>query len=66
MESTQNDKAKWTFMVYLAGDNNLSTAGDNDLEEMRQVGSTNDVNIVVEFDNAGSLGTNRYRIETRR
>ena len=63
METTQNDKAKWTFMVYLAGDNNLSTAGDNDLEEMRQVGSTDDVNIVVEFDNAGNLGTNRYRIQ---
>ncbi len=63
MESTQNHKAKWTFMVYLAGDNNLSTAGDNDLEEMRQIGSTDDVNVVVEFDNAGSLGTNRYRIQ---
>jgi len=50
-------------MVYLAGDNNLSTAGDNDLEEMRQVGSTDDVNIVVEFDNAGNLGTNRYHIQ---
>ena len=63
MESTQYVKSKWTFMVYLAGDNNLSTAGDNDLEEMRQVGSTDDLNIVVEFDNAGNLGTNRFRIQ---
>lgn len=40
------EKAKWTFMVYLAGDNNLSTAGDKDLSEMRTVGSTADVNVV--------------------
>jgi hypothetical protein len=56
------DKAKWTFMVYMAGDNNLSSAGDKDLGEMRQVGSTPDVNIIVQFDNAGNQGTQRYRV----
>lgn len=56
------DKAKWTFMVYMAGDNNLSTAGDKDLGEMRQVGSTPEVNILVQFDNQGERGTNRYRV----
>ena len=56
-------KAKWTFMVYLAGDNNLSAAGDNDLGEMRTVGSTVDVNVVAEFDNAGERGTVRYHIQ---
>lgn len=50
-------------MVYMAGDNNLSTAGDTDLGEMRQIGSTDDVNIIVEFDNAGNRGTNRYHIQ---
>jgi len=55
-------KAKWTFMVYLAGDNNLSAAGDKDMGEMRAVGSTADVNIVAEFDNAGDRGTNRYHV----
>ncbi|MBN1323315.1 MAG: hypothetical protein JW986_04850 [Methanotrichaceae archaeon] len=52
-------------MVYMAGDNNLSEAGDGDLEEMRQVGSTSDVNVLVEFDNAGNLGTRRYRIQSQ-
>lgn len=55
--------AKWTFMVYMAGDNNLSSAGDTDLKEMRAVGSSEDVNIVAQFDNAGNQGTNRYRIK---
>ncbi len=50
-------------MVYMAGDNNLSDAGDTDLQEMMKVGSTEDVNVVVEFDNAGEQGTNRYFIQ---
>lgn len=50
-------------MVYMAGDNNLSAAGDEDVDELRQVGSTADVNIVVEFDNAGDRGTRRYHIQ---
>jgi len=49
-------------MVYMAGDNDLSAAGDADLEEMRQVGSTEQVNVLVEFDNAGDQGTRRMRI----
>ena len=55
-------KAKWTFMVYLAGDNNLSAAGDKDMGEMRAVGSTPGVNVVAEFDNAGERGTKRYHV----
>lgn len=56
-------KVKWTWMVYLAGDNDLSQFGDTDLEEMRRVGSSADVNVVVQFDNAGNLGTRRIKIE---
>ena len=42
--------AEWTFMVYLDGDNNLEGAGVDDINEMETVGSTDDVNIVVQFD----------------
>ncbi len=57
-------KAKWTFILYLAGDNNLSAAGEADMAEMRKVGSTPEVNIVVEFDRAGlQRETVRYHIE---
>ncbi|MGB7452554.1 MAG: clostripain-related cysteine peptidase, partial [Lysobacterales bacterium] len=55
-------RADWTFMVYMAGDNNLSTAGDADLKEMRQVGSNDRVNVLVEFDNAGNHGTRRIHV----
>ncbi|MBT8074786.1 MAG: hypothetical protein HKP21_13890 [Xanthomonadales bacterium] len=55
-------KSAWTIMVYMAGDNNLSAAGEADLEEMRLVGSSERVNVVVEFDNAGDAGTRRIHI----
>jgi hypothetical protein len=59
-----NDKAQWTFMIYLAGDNNLSAAGMKDIGEMRAVGSTDDVNIVVEFDRIGNAHeTKRFHIQ---
>jgi len=54
--------AKWTFMVYMAGDNDLSIAGETDLAEMRAIGSTAEVNVLVEFDRKGCLGTNRSLI----
>ncbi|MGC9469838.1 MAG: clostripain-related cysteine peptidase [Anaerolineae bacterium] len=58
------EKAKWTFMVYLAGDNNLDSAGIGDLQEMMEVGSTDDVNIVAEFDRRGQDGhTKRYHVK---
>jgi len=49
-------------MVFMAGDNNLSAAGDADLAEMRRVGSDDRVSVVVEFDNAGDAGTRRFYI----
>src|SRR5262245_34596930 len=38
--------AKWTFMVYMAGNNSLSDAADVDLQEMRQVGSSDAVKVM--------------------
>lgn len=53
----------WTFLVYMAGDNNLSRAAEKDLAELRAVGSTADVRVLVEVDRAGEGATKRYRIE---
>lgn len=43
-------EAKWTVMVYLAAGNDLETVGIQDINEMEMVGSTKDVNIVVQMD----------------
>lgn len=42
--------AAWTVMVYIAADNNLEPAGLMDINEMEAVGSSPDVNILVEID----------------
>ncbi|MCK5560112.1 MAG: hypothetical protein KAJ51_05940, partial [Thermoplasmata archaeon] len=41
---------KWTVMVYMAADNNLETYGVQDMNEMESVGSSSDVNLLVQFD----------------
>ena len=45
-----SDLPEWTIMVYLDADNNLESAGIDDINEMEMVGSTTDVNIVVQVD----------------
>ena len=57
--SKANTPAKWTVMVYLAGDNNLDGAGVTDLMEMKKVGSNGDLNVVAQFDRAGGKGTTK-------
>lgn len=58
-----NPQTKWTLLVYLAGDNNLDGAGVSDLNEMKQVGSNSNLNILAQFDRAGaSYATTRYRL----
>jgi len=46
----------------MAGDNNLQSAGGADLVEMKRVGSTADVNVIVQFDTEANK-TTRYRVE---
>lgn len=55
------NKKSWTVMVYLAGDNNLDSAGVADLAEMKKVGSTDHINVVAQFDReAKGSQTRRY------
>lgn len=48
----------WTFLVYLAGENNLEQAGVDDLGEMKTVGTQDGVNVVAQFDRPS--GATRY------
>ncbi len=69
--TTPTGIAKWTFMVYIDGDNNLEPAAVGDLNEMEMVGSTSSVNIVAEIDripgydtsNGDWTGTRRYYVK---
>jgi len=55
-------KAKWTVMVYMAGDNNLDGAALRDIVEMAQAGSTKDVNVLVQLDRLEDKKTRRFLI----
>lgn len=62
--------AKWTFIVYIDGDNDLEPDAIRDLNEMEMVGSTASVNIVVQIDripgydtsNGDWTGARRYYV----
>ena len=53
---------KWTVMVWMAGDNDLESFGDLDLTEMKRVGSTDDIDVVVQFDSMRDDRTRRYHL----
>ncbi len=54
---------KWVIFLYMAGDNNLSGAGEEDIEELCRIGSSDQATFVVEFDSAGTYReTIRYEI----
>jgi hypothetical protein len=57
----------WTVMVYLGADNNLEGAGIADLNEMEEIGSTDQVAIVAQFDRIpGMDDSNGDWTDTRR
>jgi hypothetical protein len=56
-------KVRWTVMVYLAGDNNLTEECAFAVSEMRQVDLSENVRVLVQFDPKGThLPTQRFRI----
>ncbi len=59
----------WTVMIYMCGDNSMSSQSYEDLEEMMQTGSTEQVKIVVQIDNIASCtepNCRRYLIRNGR
>ncbi len=67
---TRSTRAKWTFLVYLNGANDLQSFGPLNFNQMEKVGSTSNVNIVVQWKQASCsscgnpdwVGTRRYLV----
>jgi len=55
--------ASWTFMVYMGGDNNLENFLQGDLNQMKAVGSTSKVNMIVLFDRYSTNDAVIYYVE---
>ena len=70
IEVKDADAPQWTVMVFINGDNDLEYAGIDDINEMEIAGSSEDVNIIVQFDRSRDYateegnwhGTRRYKI----
>ena len=58
MPKTKTPK-RWTMLAWIAGDNNLDSYGLNDIKEMKRIGSTKDVDVVV------WLATGEYELPAR-
>lgn len=54
--------SKWTFMVYMAGFNNLSDFAGKDVDEMRTAGSTDDVKLAVFIKQLGNKVANHLLV----
>jgi len=65
------DRADWTVMVYLNGDNDLEENALIDMNEMEEVGSSDQVHLLVQLDRSHRhtsadgnwSGARRYRVE---
>ncbi|MDD5089899.1 MAG: clostripain-related cysteine peptidase [Candidatus Wallbacteria bacterium] len=54
---------QWTVMVFLNGDNDLDGFGTGDVNEMKKVGSTDQINILVLQDHRGDNNTQRHFVK---
>lgn len=63
---TPQPKAKWTIMVYMAGDdsnpNGIEYAVTQDLRELKDVGSNDSVHFLVQTDECREKNSYRYRL----
>ena len=57
---------EWTVLVYMNADNDLSSHAIADLNEMEEVGSSKEVDIVVQLDTRGNKGITRYHVQKDR
>ncbi len=54
---------EWTFLLYLNGNNSLDSFGPMNLNSMEQVGSSDQVNLVVQWSSLASKKTKRMLIK---
>ena len=61
--STNNEKSKaekeWTFLLYLNGNNNLDSFGKLNINQMEAAGSSDAVNLVVQWASLANRDTRR-------
>lgn len=61
--ASQTVQKDWTILVFLNGDNSLDSFGPFNLEQMEKVGSTDKVNVVVQWASESKKDTKRLFIQ---
>jgi len=61
--SAQAAQKEWTMLVFLNGNNNLDSFGTTNLKQMETVGSTGDINVVVQWASEATDTTKRMLIQ---
>jgi hypothetical protein len=61
-DGTPTKAKKWSVLVYMAGDNDLTPAAMRDIDELCRVGTNGETHAAVELDTAGDNGSLRYEI----
>jgi hypothetical protein len=54
---------EWTFLLFLNGHNNLASYSDMNIKDMEKAGSTDQVNLVVEWGKEGDPATKRLLVQ---
>ena len=54
---------KWTFIIYLNGDNNLDAYAPDNIKAMEKIGSNDDVNIVVQWASLSRRNAVRFLVQ---
>jgi hypothetical protein len=57
-----SNKVDWNFFTYIQADNNLAPFAAINVRDMQKVGSTSNVNILVQWDKPSDNMTYRYKI----
>ncbi len=62
LASANQNVKEWTFLVFLNGNNNLDPFGKLNINQMEEVGSTADINLVVQWASLANRETRRLYI----
>lgn len=54
--------AQWSFLTYIQADNNLAPFATYNFKDMQKVGSTSDVNVLVQWDKPQDKISYRYKV----
>ncbi|HEY8280004.1 MAG TPA: hypothetical protein VIH99_10285, partial [Bdellovibrionota bacterium] len=54
---------EWTFLLFLNGNNNLDSYGALNINQMEEVGSSDQVNLVVQWASLANHGTKRLYVQ---